>query len=72
MRIEHGLAKAGMKKLKFPFGAPVSKINFKAIGRLVAGLPPQWTGFDPKLGHMGFVVDRVALGQVFSDYFSLS
>jgi hypothetical protein len=27
-------------------------------------------GFEPKSGHVGFVVDKVALGQVFSEYFS--
>jgi hypothetical protein len=27
-------------------------------------------GFDPGSGHMGFVVDRVKLGQVFFEYFS--
>jgi hypothetical protein len=26
-------------------------------------------GFDPRSGHVGFVVDNVALGQVFSEYF---
>jgi hypothetical protein len=26
-------------------------------------------GFDPRSGHMGFVVDKVALGQVFFEYF---
>jgi hypothetical protein len=26
-------------------------------------------GFEPRSGHVGFVVDKVALGQVFSDYF---
>jgi hypothetical protein len=26
-------------------------------------------GFDPESGRMGFVMDRVALGQVFSEYF---
>jgi hypothetical protein len=30
----------------------------------------QWPRFDPKSGHVGFVVDKVALGQVFSQYFS--
>jgi hypothetical protein len=28
---------------------------------LVAGLPPQWPWFESELGHMGFVVDKVAL-----------
>jgi hypothetical protein len=26
-------------------------------------------GFEPGSGHVGFVVDKVALGQVFSEYF---
>jgi hypothetical protein len=71
MRIEHGLAKAGKKKLNFPLGASVSTTNFKAILRLFSGLPAQWAVFDPKLGHVGFVVDRVALVQIFSEYFGL-
>jgi hypothetical protein len=25
--------------------------------------------FDPRSGNMGFVVDKIALGQVFSEYF---
>jgi hypothetical protein len=32
---------------------------------LVAGLPPRRSGFDPGSVHVGFVVDKVALGQVF-------
>jgi hypothetical protein len=32
---------------------------------LVAGLSPQRPGFAPRSIHVGFVVDRVALGQVF-------
>jgi hypothetical protein len=30
-----------------------------------------WLGFDPRSGHVGFVVDKVALGRVFSEYFGL-
>jgi hypothetical protein len=31
---------------------------------------PQWQlGFKPRSGHVGFVADKVALGQVFSEYF---
>jgi hypothetical protein len=37
--------------------------------RLVAGFPPWRPGFDPSSGHVGLVVDKVALGQVFSEYF---
>jgi hypothetical protein len=29
----------------------------------------RWPGFEPSSGHVGFVVDKVALGQVFSEYF---
>jgi hypothetical protein len=32
---------------------------------LVAGLSPRRPGFDPESVHVGFVVDKVALGQVF-------
>jgi hypothetical protein len=34
------------------------------LGRLVAGFPPPRPGFEPWSGHVGFVVDKVALGQV--------
>jgi hypothetical protein len=37
--------------------------------RLVAGFPPRQSGFDPRSSHVGFVVDKVALGQVFSECF---
>jgi hypothetical protein len=39
------------------------------LRRLVAGFSPQRPGFEPRSGHVGFVVDKVALGQVFSEYF---
>jgi hypothetical protein len=35
------------------------------LRRLAAGLSPRWPGFDPGSAHVGFVVDKVALGQVF-------
>jgi hypothetical protein len=34
-----------------------------------AGLPPWRPGFDPSWGDVGFVVDKVALGKIFSEYF---
>jgi hypothetical protein len=47
----------------------VSKVTIvKAVPwlkRLVAGLSPRRPGFDPGSVHVGFVVDKVALGQVF-------
>jgi hypothetical protein len=39
------------------------------IRQLVVGFPPLRPGFEHGSGHVGFVVDRVALRQVFSDYF---
>jgi hypothetical protein len=38
---------------------------------IVAGFPPRRPGFEPRSGHAGFVVDKVALRQVFSEYFGL-
>jgi hypothetical protein len=35
------------------------------LRRLVSGLPPRRPGFDPGSVHVGFVVDKVALVQVF-------
>ena len=34
------------------------------LRRSVAGLSPWMPGFDPRSVHVGFVVDKVALGQV--------
>jgi hypothetical protein len=39
------------------------------LKRLVAGFPPRRPGFDPGSGQVGFVVDKVALGRVSSEYF---
>jgi hypothetical protein len=35
------------------------------LRQLVAGIPPRRPGFDPGSVHVGFVVDKVAVGQVF-------
>jgi hypothetical protein len=35
---------------------------------LVAGFPPQRPGFEPGSGHVGFVVNKVALRQDSSEY----
>jgi hypothetical protein len=32
------------------------------------GFPPRRSAFDPGSGQVGFVVDKVALGQIFSEY----
>jgi hypothetical protein len=37
--------------------------------RLVTGFLPQWPVVDVSSGHVGFVVNEVALGKVFSEYF---
>jgi hypothetical protein len=39
------------------------------LKRLVAGFQPRRPGFKTGSSHVGFVVDKVALGQVFSKYF---
>jgi hypothetical protein len=39
------------------------------LRRLVTGFPPRRSGFEPGSGHVEFVVDKVELGQVFSEYF---
>jgi hypothetical protein len=38
--------------------------------RLVAGFPRQLPEFEPRSGHVKFVVDEVALGQDLSEYFT--
>jgi hypothetical protein len=53
------------------FGGLRIKIHKKAVPqlkRLVAGFPPRRPGFASGQ-HVGFVVDKAALGQVFSEYF---
>jgi hypothetical protein len=42
-----------------------------SLRRLVAGFPPRRPGF-PSEQHVGFVVDKAALGQVFFEYFGFS
>jgi hypothetical protein len=42
------------------------------LRRLVAGLPPPRSEFDPGSVHVGFVVDKVALGQDVLEYFGFS
>jgi hypothetical protein len=39
------------------------------LRRLVASLSPRRPGFDCRSVRVGFVVDKVALGQVFFEYF---
>jgi hypothetical protein len=39
------------------------------LRRSIADFPPRQPGFDPRSGYEGFMVDKVALGQVFSEYF---
>jgi hypothetical protein len=41
------------------------------LRRLAAALPIRRPGFDPGSVQVGFVVDKVTLGQVFPEYFGL-
>jgi hypothetical protein len=42
-----------------------------ALRRLVVGFPPRRPGFEPRSDHVGFAVEKAALGQVFSYYLGL-
>jgi hypothetical protein len=42
---------------------------FKKLRCLVASLSPQTLGFNPRTGYAGFVVDKVAMGEVLFEYF---
>jgi hypothetical protein len=53
-------------KNKFNINLPF-KLCWKE--RLVAGFPLRRPRFEARLGHVRFVLDNVALGQVFSEYF---
>jgi hypothetical protein len=44
--------------------AQVEAVVVPWLRRLVAGLSPRRPGFDPSPVHVGFMVDKVALGQV--------
>jgi hypothetical protein len=50
------------------------KTVFKKRRCLVASLSPQMPGFNPRKGYLGFVVDKVAMGDVLSnsDFTSLN
>jgi hypothetical protein len=70
---------------KRPLGGPIGRwinnikmdlreIVWGGIGRAMAQTVSSWIplrrpGFEPGSCHVGFVVDKVALGQVFSEYF---
>jgi hypothetical protein len=40
------------------------------LKRLVAGFPPRWSELELRSGHVGFLVDKVTVGQVFSGDFN--
>jgi hypothetical protein len=56
------VSNAGIEEREGEMAAPYLK-------RLVAGFPLRWHGFKPGSSHVGFVVDKVGLEQVFSEYF---
>jgi hypothetical protein len=51
--------------LPLSFGRAISQA-------LIAGFPTQLSGFDYRLGHLGFMVNKIAVGQVLSKYFGFS
>jgi hypothetical protein len=58
----YGVTEREVKLKKKVVAAPQLK-------RLVAGFSPRLPGFKPGSSHVGFVVEKVALGQVFFGYF---
>jgi hypothetical protein len=48
----------------------VALVTMPELMWLITGFPLWWLAFEPRSGHVGFVVDNVALRQVFSKYFS--
>jgi hypothetical protein len=46
-------------------------MSLQSLRSLVTGFPPRRPVFKPVSGHMGFVVDKATLGQVFSEYFDI-
>jgi hypothetical protein len=61
-----------MGKLKHKEYVNKAIVSVPQLRRLLAGFTLRRPGFDPESGHMGFVVDKVALKQVFSEYFGFS
>jgi hypothetical protein len=66
------LPSTSSSKLRKPIIPNQSNIKYKEraapyLKRLVGDFPPRRPGFDPGSGQVGFV-DKVALGQVFSEY----
>jgi hypothetical protein len=51
---------------------PTADLATPQLRRLVAGFLPRRPEFDPWSGDMGLMVDKVALKQVFSEYFGVS
>jgi hypothetical protein len=41
------------------------------LTRFIAEFPLQWPDFDPWTDHVGFEVDKSALGRMVSEYFHL-
>jgi hypothetical protein len=51
-------------RLSYPGSSP-------KLGRLVTGFPTRRPGFDPRSRHVAFVLDKMTLSQVFSEYFGI-
>jgi hypothetical protein len=56
-----------------PEDCPLHSYGFEEVvpylRPLVAGFPPRRLGFEPRSLHVGFVMEKVTLEQVFSEYF---
>jgi hypothetical protein len=68
------LERPGDRRLVAPRNVTIERllcdVAASLLRRLVAGLSPRRPGFDPGSVNVGYVVEKVALGQVFPpDYF---
>jgi hypothetical protein len=63
---EHAYLAKRLKAFFFYRSTEYSSWAVPWLRRLVSGLSPRRTGFDPRSVHVGFVMDEVALGQVFT------
>jgi hypothetical protein len=66
---EDSLCTGGLKRLLLhEMGLYVAVPQLR---RSVAGFPQWRPGFEPRSGHVGFMIDKIALGQVFSEVLRL-
>jgi hypothetical protein len=56
-------------RIKKNSGHYILYFHLFSVGRAIAQAVSRWPRVEPGSGQVGFVMDKVALGQVFSEYF---